>query len=323
MREHSLINSVPENAVDADYSMTKIAAVVVSVIIFAAAFGYFLNQLNFICGLIAAFFFLAVFTLQAFFIKDRSVIIAAVFVETAVLALPFYKILSLPLIIAFFTFFLLNSGAILFGQRELENALKIPFFKISKAILVKSIIYVILLVSSIFIFSEMGAILFTEKNSQAFINPLITPIIRPIAPNFSPEMPVGVLISEIVKEQMRESEQFKAMSEAEESAYLDKVVKEEAKIIERTTGAALDLKKSVADNIYLSLSSLLDNLTPQDKNYFGIALLVFIWLTISGFVFIFYVPVAILTYILYEILLAADFAVIQYESRSREIIILK
>ncbi len=323
MAELSLINEQSNETADTDRSIAKMAAVIFSAVVFAALFGYFLSQLNLVYSLIAITLFLAVFALQAFFIKDWNVTLFAVFAEVAAIVVPFHKSFSLLLLGLFFLFFLFLFFAVLSGRRELQNALHIPFFKVAKSILVNGMIAVVLLISSIFIFGGLGNNLMTEENFQAVLDPAIAPVMQPVFPNSSVGMPLESVISEFVKKQLQDTDQFKALSESAKNDYLGKVVKEEVKVIEKSLNMPLDFSKSISQNVYMIAVSLINKLEPQYKDYVGLIILIAIWLTIGSVVSIFYIPVAIVTYIIFEILLAVEFAVIQYESRSREIIILK
>jgi len=323
MAELSLINEQSNETADTDRSIVKMLAVIFSAVVFAALFGYFLSQLNFIYSLISATLFLAVFSLQAFFIKDWNVTLFAIFIEVSVIVAPFYKSFSLLLLGLFFLFFLFLFFAVLSGRRELQNALHIPFFKVIKSVLISSIVAVILLVSSIFIFGGLGSDLMTEKNFQAVLDPVIAPVMWSVFPNSSVGMPLESVISGFIKKQLQDTNEFRVLSESAKNDYLGKVVKEEAKAIEKSLSVPLDFSKSMSQNIYMITVSLINKLEPQNRDYVGLIILITIWLTIGSIASIFYIPVAIITYIIFEILLAMEFAVIQYESRSREIIILK
>lgn len=323
MAEPSLINDQSSEVAEVDRSIVKIVAIVSSAVIFAALFSYFLIRFNFVYSLIAIILFLVVFALQAFFIKDWGVILFAVFFEVFAIAVPFYQSFSLLLAGLFFLFSFFLFFAVLSGRRELQNALNVPFFKVAKSVLIGSIVAVILLVSSIFIFGGIGSELATEENFQAALDPVIAPVMWSVIPNSSPEMSLKSIISGFVKKQLQDTDQFKVLSESAKNDYLNKVVEEEAKAIQRSLTVPLNFNKSISQNIYTVAFTLVNSKKPQEKDYFGLLVLVTIWLTVGSIASIFYIPVAIMTYIVYEILLAVEFAVVQYETRSREIIILK
>jgi hypothetical protein len=322
----SLISEQSGDNVDIDRSVGKIVAIVSSAVIFAALFSFFLIRFNFVYSLIAVVLFLAIFTLQAFFIKDWNVLFFAVFFEVLAIAIPFYEFFSLILLGLFFLFAFSLFFAVLSGRRELKNALNIPFLKVARSVLISGIMVMILLTSSVFIFGGIGNNLVTEESFQKSLDPvvgLMAPIISPIVPDFSPEMPLGNLVSGIMKKQLQGIDQFKMLSESARNNYLSKSSEDYVKSIGEFLKVPLNSNKSISQNIYMVSSASISSKNPQEKDYLGFLALLTIWLTVGSIASIFYIPVAIITYIIFEILLAMEFGVIQYESRSREIIILK
>ncbi len=96
------------------------------------------------------------------------------------------------------------------------------------------------------------------------------------------------------------------------------------KSFEGYLGAPLNLDKSLSDNFYLSFQQWAEALLDKyPSHYISLAIAVLMFLLFRAFVFIINFVVVFLAFIIYEILLITNFAVISLETRSREIVLLK
>ena len=77
---------------------------------------------------------------------------------------------------------------------------------------------------------------------------------------------------------------------------------------------------SGSENVHKIVDTRLSSLSPKAQIYWSMALIAAVWLSVQSVEFIIYIPLAVLVFLVYELLFALGFAVIQVESKSKEVI---
>ena len=85
----------------------------------------------------------------------------------------------------------------------------------------------------------------------------------------------------------------------------------------------VDTKAPLGSAIYSYFAERLTSASLVVKITVGLALITILWGIIKAITLTLFLPIAALAILVYEILVVLNFIVIQYESRSREIILLK
>ena len=325
--KHSLI--VNEKKLNA--SIFKIIFLAFLGIISFISFGYFLKSLiinqNFNSVLILALsiiIFWSVFIIQSFFIKNNWISYLIIFLECLGLIGVFYKNIfnggiQIGIGITFLILILANQK----GRRELEDFVKIRFWRISKTILPKAIAAVFLFSSIIYIygFPAEGGFFMSKQVFEKILLPNKVLIDR-----FYPEFDFSLTLNEFVKKSVEQeisgSAQFKNLPALAKSQLIAQSIKEFEGKISKMAGVKIDSKLKISDAIYEALKNKFLNLPENIKPYVPIFFVLFIFLILEGFAIPARWIASIFSFIIYEIFLALGFAKIELEGGSREIITL-
>lgn len=320
MGNNSLLQSASDVS-DVDRSILKISIVIAAAVLTAGFSSFFFGIGGFVYGAILAVLFLVIFILQNLFIKSLDKLFLAALLETAALALPFYQNFSGYFVIAASVLAVLLFKASFDSRRELEATIKVRFFRISRLSLNLTIPALALFIVVMFVIK--GG-LWTENSLRTLLQP-ITPLAAKHIPTFSFSMQTGELLSDIVVSNLSEQEinDLNKLPLWAQNQLIAEPVSQIKEKIESLIMSEVDLEKPISTNIYNGLHSRYSGLNSTSRIILIAVLLVLLFSLIKSLVPFIYVPLALLAFILYEILLATNFVVVQLESRSREVIILK
>lgn len=320
MNNNSLLQSASD-VVDVDRSILKISIVIAAAVLTAGFSSFFFEKGEFIYGAILAVLFLVIFILQNLFIKGLDKLFLAALLETAVWALPFYQNFSGYFVIVASVLVVFLFKASFDSRKELEATIKVRFFRVSRLSLNLAIPALILFLLVMFV--TRGGLL-TEEGLNILLRP-VTPLAMRYVPTFSPSISTGELLNDIVVSNLSEQE-VKDLNKLPLWAQNQLIAKSVSQFQEKITsliGSEIDLQKPISTNIYNALHSGYSGLNPTSKTILIAVLLVILYSLIKSIVPFVHAPIALSAFILYEILLASNFVVVQLESRSREVIILK
>ncbi len=337
----SLLDKVSSNEAEVDRSMVKIGALAAVGVISFFLFGFFLKLFilekagdSFIFLAVAAIVFLIIFFFQIFFIKTSQWINLIISLESLGLAVGFYDKISSTLLLAVLAVFLILLWANYSGRREFQNTLKIRFFQISRIVFPKAIMGLALFASvAYYDLSGLGDFASTGKNQEFFISQSsFEKIILPTAGivnklNISPEidfsLPIGDLVKDMAKKQIEENSQFQTLPQAMRNQLIVKATKEIETQISDFFGVPTESKSTISEMLYKAMVDKFNKMPKNIKNIILIGIAALIFLTIEGIAWPIRWLVSVLAWLVYEILLAAGFATIVLEKKSREIVILK
>ncbi|MDD5431049.1 MAG: hypothetical protein PHP03_02380 [Candidatus Pacebacteria bacterium] len=340
----SLLTKV-KNPADIDTSLIKILIVAVLAIGFAISTGYFLNKLatsydnsNLIFSGLSILGFLITFTLQTFCIKSKAINWWIVLAETAGILVFFIGPLSITLLATAGVFLLLfllsaNRGSI----KELKNQIKIRFFTLSKRIISRTLTALALFFCVVYTGSlyYSGQELFSPKQLRFILAPA-EPIIRSMMiENFSLDMTVGSFIEALATKQLGASEiatlqQYPSMKNKLIQDTLDSlqpqaqsfgIILSPYKTVIQTVSEAL-LTKNLSNTVKNKLGGLPIDISGLLKPIIFSAMGLLLFLTILGVKFLLVFPISLLTWFIYEILIAFGFIKIVYQTQNQELILL-
>lgn len=314
--ESSLLNKATATA-DVDLSIIKVSAYIVAVSLSALMAGYFIAEVSPIWGTVSLMLFWVLFTLQIFFIKDWIRILIAVFAESLMLTLPaaiiFRDNFSGFVLLAFGVIFaglLITEKA---GRSDFANSLKIPLWRASRHIAAKVITATLAFVAVVYMFVAGGSIM-GKEGAELVSDKIILPAVRTVIPDFTPEMTFSQVVGKILERDPR----FKALSQSQRSEATASTVSS----FEKTVGE-INESLPIGAAIYTYFADRFTN-SPLGAKLMAVLILVAIlWGFIKAISLILFIPVAALTALFYELFIVLNFSSIQYESRSREIILLK
>jgi len=285
---------------------------------FAASYLFSVGSLLY--GTVLLVLFLSFFIIEALFIFIKPYMVAAVVLNSVAFALPFLKLFSKYFLVGFIVLVLFLLHGAYRGRHEMDNMVKIHFTRLVRVISRSIITAIVIFLSIVIILNSNFSI---SKESTDKTIRFASPIIGRFIEGFNAEVNTGVLLSELAEKELSKSEEFIALPVIARRSVVENQVAELKLKIEESIGTTINLNQSVSDNIYEIVSTKLSALTPKTQIYWSAALIATVWLSVQSVEFIIYIPLAILVFLIYELLLSLKFAAIQMETKSKEVISLK
>lgn len=288
--------------------------------IFAFASGYLLSTGSFLYGSAALMFFLTLFIVESLFVSERFYALIAAALNALAFSAPFLKFFSIYFLFGFgFLLLLLLDGSNR-GRRELDNMIKIRFARIVRVVSRSMISGIVIFLSVMLILSANFSI--TKESTEKALG-IASPIIKRFVEGFNARANTGELLANITEKELLSSDIFLSLSPQERNAVIQNQTEELQASIEESIGTTIDLDISVAENVYEIVDNRLSSLTPKTRAYWSLILVAAVWLSIQGVEFIIFAPLAVLVFLIYELLFALKFARIENITKSKEIISLQ
>ncbi len=313
--EANVIDSTDESIPLKAYSLVGVTTLI------ALLGGYLLSKGLIFVGTLVAGIFLVCFSLQIIFLGNRYHLFLAVIINSLALALFFYQAFSFYFIVALLILIGFLYLSVRRGRSEMENLMKVSIFRIVRASIGYGLTALIIFLGAALILNSQFS--FTREKVDKLVDATLTPLAKRYVPDFSPEMKMETFLTKLAERNLVANKGFQALSASLKKEAIGQSVVELQRQIEGSLGAKLQLNQSVAENIYQVLLIKVGSLTPVAKLYWSLLLVGLIWLTIKSVEFLIYLPFAILVFIVYELLLALDFAKVEFEPRSKEVVLLK
>ncbi|MBI2013837.1 MAG: hypothetical protein HYS87_03365 [Candidatus Colwellbacteria bacterium] len=278
----------------------KPGLIVILVAASASIAGVFVIQGTFFQTLIALFIFWSLFTIQVLALRDLRVALIAVFADAFFMALPialvFREFLSLYLFAAWAVFLAFLTYTIFRSWKVLEGSVKIPFRRVIKGIVINAVAGTLIFLSvTYFAAGKIGE-----------AAPLLTGLGTDVTPRNIIE---GAIIKNIPEEERAGFDINSAVSQVKEN-------------LEGYFGE-FNLDMPIWEVIVERMSSWFEAFELAGKTLGFILILLVLWLVFRGIGYLFYIPLSLIVFLIYEVLIVSNFLVIKFESRSVERIVLK
>lgn len=264
--------------------------------------------------IIAVSVFLLMFFFQIMFLRSKWQLNLVVFLEILVLAFCLKNVLIYKPILAGLVLFwiVLLYGAFL-ASREIENTLKINFYRINHIVFSEAITAFSLLLAVI------GGMFFYNFLSQKTfdIQKILDPILESTIKSFPSGFTEG-LSKKILGWTIGQGEQFKSLPEDQKPMIIEETLKQ----VEKELGGKIDLNvilKTKETQVFLQgLSEKFLNIPSQIKILVAIGVGLLVFFSFKGFELVLTLPLTFIAFLIYELLLAVNFAKITLEQRSKE-----
>lgn len=328
--------SSPEHAAlatesDVDYSVGKIIAFSIAAAISASAFGYFVARGDSLASLAAGTLLIALLILQVLFVKDFSRNAVTLFVQVVILAgsallaraeLTFPIVGSVGLLL-----YILLLLALIAGRREAAESLRVRFFSLARAVFGTAATGLALF-SVVIVGATVTAEELTSKTVFGYVAQPLGAALRYYDPALSLNMRTETVLKRLAATSLKDDEKTSALvSELPEEAR-DRVLSEAAirlaRSVEAYTGAAIDISLSFRDALYGLFKTKVDAwIGGYSDLYVSIIVASLLFIAIKSASIFLYWIVAIVAFLIYELLLVTGFAEVSLETRSKEIVLLK
>lgn len=315
-----------ETVADINLSLVKIIVVIAVTVIFAGFVGLSIVNPHPILGLLVMIGFLTSFVMQVLFIKDWNKIFIAIAVESFVLLLPILIAIkfsiSLYLIIAWLLFILFALASEFSGISVMKNSIKIPFWKVTRIVITQ--LWIALIIFMVFVYTLMPLPTNSPLNQAPaeVANVTIVPIVKIFIPEFTPERTTGELLRYMANRAVDKHELSSEINEEQRAQLVEMTTEEYRSLMEQYVG---DFNPSATPGTVLS--DFIENFAEQPntfhKLYINILVFITIFFLLKGIAFIFYLPIGFIAFLIYETLIVFNLVSVEYESRSREILVLK
>lgn len=321
---------------EVDQSLWKVICLGVAAVIFALGFGYALQILlavrdldSFYIALVFAVLFLSVFLLNTIFIKSRLNSYAIIVVEVFAIAANFYGNFSKNIFWGMLLAILFLISANYSGAAELQNLLKLKFWRIGKRTLPKAILALSLFISFAY-YGHVNGLTWTnpeqffisEQNFERILRPAV-PLAQGALPGFDLSAKTGDFLNQIATNEIQTSPGMRAIPQALKQKAIDSAAKGLQSDVEAYIGGSIDLNATLGESLYLALISKLASLPSNITSVMPLIAATILFLTIMTFVWLFRWAATFIGLIIFEILTAVGFSIILIESRSREMVVLK
>ena len=282
-----------------------------------AAASYFLNSSRFLGGIIFLILFLTFFIVESLFLHDKRRLTPTVVTVSVAFALPFFRLFSASFLVGFVILLVFLFQGARMGGLAMGNMVKIKFSRLVRIISGSIISAVVIFLSIVLILTSNFSI---SRQRVDQVVALATPFIERFIIGFDADKNTGELLTQITENQLAKADEFMKLSSTDKHTVLTRETEAVKARIEESLGEKIDLNASVSENVHKIVDTKLSSLSPKAQIYWSAAFIAAIWLSVQSIEFIIYIPLAVLVFLVYELLFALGFAVIQTESRSKEVI---
>ncbi len=333
---------------EADYSIWKVVVLALVSIASSVAAVYEFNAflttfqyafLWFASG--AAILFIIMNVLNAFFIKHFSIVWGIALAEAfapLVLFMQYTKSNTILVLLGAFTFLFLCVVAAAFrGTGTLRNSVKIKFFQISRVITPKLMMGVLATATALVYLNYVMWGGLTNVIGHKLVDGILIsaePGIKLVYPTVTVDMTIDKALRELTITQIQRlpagaipnvnfdlSAGLAQLSAADREIVLGKLTDQLKSTIESKIGA-FQKGETVKEAAYRMLADYIKTLPPVTLQIGQILLMVLVFLTLRSVAALVYWLIDLLAFIAYKFLIASDFALVSYETLSREFTIL-
>ncbi len=316
------------DAANVDLSRTRLIIMGVLNILAAGWLGYALEAVvanggldggNIFAVIIGNIIFLSLFLLQLMFIKAMKIQAMLALAETMALSLFFLQHWSWLMALAVALLFVFLLSAIRQGMTEMDNQMKIHFFRIEKSLLPKTITALSLFVSILYVdINGVGTAFASKETIRAILKPAEPVVQLVVSSDFSVDMTVAEFAGSIAAKQFGDA--FTSLPAAAKILAVSEIANQ-LRQQAATYGIIFKNSDTVSDVFYSYFFRQFNAIPDQYKRFIPFLVFLLTFFTIRSLGSLLRWIIALPAYVLFQLLLATGFARIGLESRSREIIL--
>ena len=274
---------------------------------------------------VASVFFASFFFLQSLFTKSFGRLFTMTLVNAAGLVAPFYDRISNDIWVGAGVIFAALLLAGYTAQHELSLLLRVKLMRLAGRSIPRIMTALALFISLVFylnITEGRTNILTRDLLGSLAFNPAEKLVVR-FVPEFSFQKDPHTIFTDLATKQLEAMPEAKQLSPLVKKALIGKSVAESEERVQGFTDYPIDMKARVDDQLYGYLVSRVTGQTEGSRQLVGAsaAVLAFTIFKLLGIAAT--IAASILSFLLFEMCAALDFATIVLESRTREIIVLK
>ncbi len=333
---HHLNDGVYQNA----FSYWKGGILGAFVVGASGVLGYYLHVMVYAAStmtqaswIIAGSFFLVVCVLAAvavIFISYKPVGYSVFAAAGCVMGLFSVVHFSQAVLAGFIAAMLFFAGAYARGQKELEEMLKIRFFSVVRTVIPLVTMGIVVLTGTALygaIANQPLADAASLLMPRSLFQTLLVKSSGLLAPAFGSAIDFSLSVRQITAQAVdtavaQSGIPAASITPAMREQLTQKYLPEFEAKFETITGGPVNLDEPVSQALYDGLVARLNALEGNTKIVTLVAIIVLLALTLLAFIPFIHIAVGALGFILYQLLLAAGFGVVVYETQSKEVIVL-
>lgn len=299
-------------------SPVKVYSLIGATAVLAFASGLLLSRGILGYGALTMVVFMTVLTVQSLTLRyTREMLIASASAALG-LTLPFLFAPLVHFAVATAVIFLLFFAAHARGRREESNVLKIKFSHVARPVV--GLILTAVVISAVFMLFAGGTAALTEETANKMLDVAVAPLVKGYVKDFSSGAGMGDVLEDVARGQIEKAPGSEELTSFQKQLLVKQSSEEIRNILEERTGFRVQMDASAGKNLHAFLleksSGILDPRAPL-----GIILLtLFVLLLVKSVEFVLYIPLGILAFMLYELLIAFGFVAVQLEARNKEVI---
>ena len=301
-----------------DRSWFKVSLLIGIAGLLALLSGGLLRTGEFGYGMLAFVVWTTILTIQSLTLQKVKEILLASGVCTLGLMLPFWGAPFEYWGVTALIIFILLIAAHYRGKTGGENMIKIRFSHVTRPVV--SLILMIGVIMGTFLFSVNGAAILTENNIKRMVDVMVTPIARGYIKDFSSNSKLEDVLKNIALEQINKNNDSENFSDYQKQFLANRSVKELSAVLREKTNFNIQEQATVGSNIHALISEKSSSLLDPNAPWKILILAAIILLLVKSIEIVLYIPLALLTFMLYELLIAFGFITVQWESRSKEVL---
>ncbi len=272
--------------------------------------GYAFHRGLILESLFVSLAFVVFFTLQSFLISNISLLSLLSLADAVSFAVPFYQSFSLNYVVAAFILLIV---LLLFGARATKSALKssvkIVFSRAGVHAIDASIIGVVVFLSTVYFF---GGYRFTPQTISGFVSPVASSISY-----YDPSLNLTTSTQNFLSALAQSRLPANTPPSARESI-VSQLVNQISAQLENYAGGKIDLSKTPVQNFSVILADKISALSSKTKIALNVILVISMLLVVKSISFILYPIISLVTYLLFQLLIAFNFAFMVYTQTSKE-----
>lgn len=291
-------------------------------------------------SLAALLMFLVVNLLTTFLVKRFSALLAIAFIETCLPLVLFTNRLTgdlIPIAVGLGLFFVFVLAAFQQGRATLANSIQIKFFTVARPVTPKLVTGALVGVSLVFYLQcvTLGGACVTNA-SKAMVDQALDvakPIVNLWIPNTSADQTVNEFfrqfaVAEITSVSLGSRDtpvnltgKVSEIPVEVRDQLITKFAGDIRTSVEQQVGP-LDSTARVRDEVFRLITNYAKGLSDAAKTLASVAVAILLFFTLKGLGFLVYWLINLIAFLVYKLLIAANFATVQYETRNREFVIL-
>jgi len=300
-------------------SLFKIYSILGATTLLAFIAGYLIDVGQFVAGVFVILAFIAFFSIQSILLRRPGQIIAVSILNALGFSIFLYSTslnLTASLWIALFILFAISHFK---GRYEVEQAVHIKFFKVVRPSITLLLIAITLYAGTILFIN--GKTLVEERSVARMVELVGKPIFGSLVENFSSETTLEEVMRGYAKDKLpNQIPGFNKLPAYQQEVAIRTFVSELSKSTENYLKYELKTNESLTKNVQSFIEFKTKDLSEQTQATRLALLLLILILAVKSVEFLIHIPLAFLGFIIYELLIAFGFIVVQFESRNKEVL---